>query len=104
MHHPLTVSSPGALNVIRRGVYICMNGRVFDVSRCRRDAHSGIFYTAPVAKPGDVHAGKVHVTKTPKSGASSHVSRALSIPEGSGPAVRATNMGRKEHTRLTPKN
>ena len=36
----------GALNVLRRGLYICMNGRVFEATRCRRDPTSGLFYNA----------------------------------------------------------
>jgi len=87
----------GALNVLRRGIYICMNGRVFDVSRCRRDPHSGIFYTAPVAKPAAAAA-----SASTKSGSGSHVSRALSIPEGSGPAMRRPAMGRKDRTHQKP--
>ena len=27
----------GALNVLRRGVFICMNGRIFESSRCEYD-------------------------------------------------------------------
>ena len=34
----------GAINVLRRGIYVCMNGRVFEASRCQRDKSTGIFY------------------------------------------------------------
>ena len=33
----------GALNVLQRGVFVCMNGRVLSSERCRRDESSGKF-------------------------------------------------------------
>jgi len=40
----------GALNVLRRGVFLCMNGRIFESSRCQYNAHTGIFTS--IAKKG----------------------------------------------------
>ena len=52
----------GALNVLRRGVFVCMNGRVFEGGRCQRDARSGEFKAAssgekPGGKPPQPPAG-----------------------------------------------
>ena len=33
----------GAMNVMGAGVYVCMNGRVFEASRVRRDGRTGHF-------------------------------------------------------------
>jgi L-asparaginase len=33
----------GALNVIGAGVYVCMNGRLFEAGRVRRDGRTGHF-------------------------------------------------------------
>jgi len=56
----------GAINVLRRGIYICMNGRVFEASRCQRDKSTGIFYG--VQRPsaaGSASSSGAMVTSSP---------------------------------------
>ena len=36
----------GALNVLGAGVYVCMNGRIFDAMRAGRDGRTGKFISA----------------------------------------------------------
>ena len=36
----------GALNVLRRGVFICMNGRIFESSRCTYDNSTKTFVSS----------------------------------------------------------
>jgi L-asparaginase len=50
----------GALNVLRRGVFVCMNGRVFEASRVRRDPSTGFFV------PSGKHISASDSSKRPK--------------------------------------
>eukprot|EP00501_MAST-03F_sp_TOSAG23-6_P001112 GSMAST32.ASY1.ANO1.1155.1 assembled CDS len=50
--------SVGALNVLKRGVFICMNGRVFESSRCQRIEKTGFFTSIPGQKRVPSHINK----------------------------------------------
>ena len=48
----------GALNVLRRGVFVCMTGRGFEGGRCSRDAATGEFLAAAAEGKGGEKGGK----------------------------------------------
>lgn len=35
----------GALNVLGNGVFLCMNGRIYEANKVRRDGRTGLFVT-----------------------------------------------------------
>ena len=35
----------GALNLVREGVYVCMNGRVYDAKMIGYNKYTGVLYT-----------------------------------------------------------